>query len=84
MTVPTYTSRSTVDRPGPSRLEDVVDVVLDKGMVVDAVARVSLVGVEILFIDARFVIASIDTYLRFADLVERLATGETTVAELTD
>ena len=84
MTVPAYTRDSTVERPGPSSLEDVVDVILDKGMVVDAVARVSLVGVEILFIDARFVMASIDTYLRFADMVERLATGETTVAELID
>jgi gas vesicle structural protein len=44
--------------------------------VVDAVARVSLVGLEILFIDARFVIASIDTYLRFAEIVDRLDMDE--------
>ena len=80
MTLPTYTSSSTVDRPGPSRLEDVVDVILDKCMVIDAVAQVSLLGVEVLFIDARFVIASIDTYLRFAEAVDRLALGEPTRA----
>jgi len=73
-----------VERPGPSSLEDVVDVILDKGMVIDAVPRVSLVGVEILLIDARFVVATIDTYQRFADMVDRLALGETTVARLTD
>jgi gas vesicle structural protein len=80
MTVHTYTSGSVVERPGPSTLEDVVDVILDKGMVVDAVARVSLLGVEVLFIDGRFVIASIDTYLRLAEMVDRLVLDEPTVA----
>ncbi|MGH3506177.1 MAG: gas vesicle protein GvpJ [Nocardioidaceae bacterium] len=80
MTLPAYTSSSTVDRPGPSRLEDVVDIILDRGMVIDAVAQVSLLGVEVLSIDARFVIASIDTYLRFAEAVDRLALGEPTGA----
>ena len=53
-------------------LYDVVDVILDKGLVIDAFVRVSLVGIELLTIDARIVIASVDTYLRFAEAVDRL------------
>jgi gas vesicle structural protein len=64
---------STVNRaPRPSGLADVLDVVLDKGIVIDAYVRVSLVGIELLTIDARIVIASVDTYLRFAEAVNRL------------
>jgi gas vesicle structural protein len=64
---------STVNRaPRPSGLADVLDVVLDKGIVIDAYIRVSLVGIELLTIDARIVIASVDTYLRFAEAVNRL------------
>ncbi|SNQ47135.1 gas vesicle structural protein 1 [Frankia canadensis] len=58
--------------PQPSGLADVLDVVLDKGIVIDAYVRVALVGIEILTIDARIVIASVDTYLRFAEAVNRL------------
>jgi gas vesicle structural protein len=58
--------------PRPSGLADVLDVVLDKGIVIDAYVRVSLVGIELLTIDARIVIASVDTYLRFAEAVNRL------------
>lgn len=58
--------------PRPSGLADVLDVVLDKGIVIDAYIRVALVGIEILTIDARIVIASVDTYLRFAEAVNRL------------
>jgi gas vesicle structural protein len=58
--------------PRPSSLADVLDVVLDKGIVIDAYIRVSLVGIELLTIDARIVIASVDTYLRFAEAVNRL------------
>ncbi|EFC84221.1 gas vesicle structural protein GvpA [Parafrankia sp. EUN1f] len=58
--------------PRPSGLADVLDVVLDKGIVIDAYVRVALVGIEILTIDARIVIASVDTYLRFAEAVNRL------------
>ena len=47
-------------------------MILDKGLVIDAFVRVSLVGIEILTIDARIVIASVDTYLRFAEAVNRL------------
>jgi hypothetical protein len=50
----------------------VIDTILDKGLVIDAYVRVSLVGIEVLTIDARVVIASVDTYLRFAEAVNRL------------
>jgi hypothetical protein len=63
---------SYIDRPSPSSLADVVELILDKGLVIDAYVRVSLVGIEILTIDARIVIASVDTYLRFAEATNRL------------
>jgi len=59
-------------RPAPSGLADVVEMILDKGLVIDAYVRVSLVGIELLTIDARIVIASVDTYLRFAEATNRL------------
>jgi hypothetical protein len=58
--------------PSPSGLADVLDVILDKGLVIDAYVRVSLIGIELLTVDARIVIASVDTYLRFAEAVNRL------------
>jgi len=61
-----------LDRPAPSSLADVIDTILDKGLVIDIYVRVSLVGIELLTIDARIVIASVDTYLRFAEAVNRL------------
>jgi hypothetical protein len=61
-----------LERPGGGTLADVIDIILDKGMVIDAYVRVSLIGIEILTIDARIVIASVDTYLRFAEAVNRL------------
>ena len=66
-----------VGRPSPSGLADVIDIILDKGLVIDAYVRVSLVGIELLTIDARIVIASVDTYLRFAEAVGRLDIEET-------
>jgi hypothetical protein len=63
---------SYIDRPSPSSLADVVELILDKGLVIDAFVRVSLIGIEILTIDARIVIASVDTYLRFAEAVNRI------------
>ena len=66
------TPRGYIERPRPSGLADVVDVILDKGLVIDAYVRVALIGIEILTIDARIVIASVDTYLRFAEAVNRL------------
>ena len=50
-------------------LAEVVDRILDKGIVVDAWARVSLVGIELLAIEARVVVASVDTYLKYAEAV---------------
>lgn len=61
-----------LQRPRPSGLADVVELILDKGLVIDAYVRVSLVGIEILTIDARVVIASVDTYLKFAEATNRL------------
>lgn len=61
-----------VDRPNSASLADVLDTILDKGIVIDAYVRVSLVGIELLTIDARVVVASVDTYLRFAEAVNRL------------
>src|SRR6201986_3897393 len=58
--------------PGPSGLAEVLDVILDKGIVIDVFLRVALVGIELLTVDARIVIASVDTYLRFAEAVNRL------------
>jgi hypothetical protein len=58
--------------PRPSSLADVLEVILDKGIVIDIYVRVSLIGIEVLTIDARIVIASVDTYLRFAEAVNRL------------
>jgi hypothetical protein len=58
--------------PSPSGLADVIDTILDKGLVIDAYVRVSVVGIELLTIDARIVVASVDTYLRFAEAVNRL------------
>jgi gas vesicle structural protein len=58
--------------PSPSGLADVLDLILDKGLVIDIYVRVSLVGIELLTIDARIVVASVDTYLRFAEAVGRL------------
>ncbi|MFC8800768.1 gas vesicle protein GvpJ [Promicromonospora sp. NPDC057138] len=64
--------RGYVERPQPSSLADVVELILDKGLVLDVFVRVSLVGIEVLTIDARIVIASVDTYLRFAKAANRL------------
>jgi hypothetical protein len=70
--------------PSPSGLADVLDVILDKGLVIDAYVRVSVIGIEVLTIDARIVIASVDTYLRFAEAVNRLDLAETAGMGLED
>ncbi|MEU2421907.1 gas vesicle protein GvpJ [Streptomyces sp. NPDC007851] len=57
---------------GSSGLYDVLELILDRGLVIDACVRVSLLGIEILKIDVRVVVASIDTYLRFAEACNRL------------
>ncbi|MFE9096239.1 gas vesicle structural protein GvpA [Streptomyces sp. NPDC007264] len=71
---------------GSGNLYDVLELVLDRGLVIDAFVRVSLVGIEILKIDARVVVASVDTYLRFAEACNRLdlESGRKAPAQLTD
>ncbi|MFJ4716560.1 gas vesicle structural protein GvpA [Streptomyces sp. NPDC088785] len=71
---------------GTSGLYDVLELVLDRGLVIDAFVRVSLVGIEILKIDVRVVVASVDTYLRFAEACNRLdlETGSKKPSGLTD
>ena len=61
-----------VQRSSSGGLYEVIDVILDKGLVIDIFLRVSLVCIELLTVDARIVIASVDTYLRFAEAVNRL------------
>jgi len=76
---------TTVQRPGGAYVQrsssgglyEIIDVILDKGLVIDVFVRVSLVGIELLVIDARIVIASVDTYLRFAEAVNRLDLSQT-------
>jgi hypothetical protein len=84
VTVATYgTAGNYLQRaPTPSSLADVVDLILDKGLVVDAFVRVSVIGIELVTIDARIVIASVDTYLRFAEAVNRLDLKQTELAGL--
>ncbi len=77
MTVTAQSGNRYVSRPAPSSLADVINTILDKGLVIDVYLRVSLVGIEILTVDARIVIASVDTYLRFAEAVNRLDLSET-------
>ena len=72
MTVSPYEQPGSVERSSGSALVDVIDTILDKGLVIDAFVRVSLVGIELITIDARIVVASVDTYLRFAEATNRL------------
>ncbi|WP_405608329.1 gas vesicle structural protein GvpA [Streptomyces sp. NBC_01511] len=65
-------SEEVVRVPRAGTLYDVLELILDRGMVIDIFVRVSLVGIEILKIDARIVVASVDTYLRFAEACNRL------------
>ena len=67
---------TTAMQPSSNALADVIDTILDKGLVIDAYVRLSLVGIEIISIDARVVVASVDTYLRFAEAVNRLNISE--------
>ncbi|WP_051165753.1 gas vesicle structural protein GvpA [Amycolatopsis orientalis] len=72
--------------PGSGNLYDILELILDKGLVIDAFVRVSLVGIELLTVDARIVVASVDTYLRFAEACNRLdltrASSGTTLPDL--
>ncbi|MBH0118167.1 gas vesicle structural protein GvpA [Rhodococcus sp. HM1] len=71
-------------RPNSSGLAEVIDTILDKGLVIDAFVRVSLVGIELVTIDARVVVASVDTYLRFAEAVNRLEISDSEPKGLPD
>lgn len=79
MTAVTTRSRGAgyLERPSSSSLADVINIILDKGMVIDVFVRVSVVGIELITIDARIVIASVDTYLRFAEATNRLDLART-------
>jgi len=81
---PTPGAGGAVEREQQSTLADVVTTILDKGVVIDVFARVSLVGIELLRVDARVVIASVDTYLRFAEAANRLGMGEEEPAQLSE
>jgi len=61
---------------GSTSLAEVVDRILDKGIVIDAWVRISLVGIELLAIEARVVVASVDTFLKYAEAVGLTATAE--------
>jgi gas vesicle structural protein len=65
-------SATVARRPASGTLAEVIDIILDKGLVIDAYIRVSLVGIELLTIDIRVVVASVDTYLHFAEATNRL------------
>jgi hypothetical protein len=67
---------AAVERSDQGTLSDVVTTILDKGLVIDVYARVSLVGIEVLRADVRVVVASVDTYLRFAEATNRLELSE--------
>ncbi|MCH6159417.1 gas vesicle structural protein GvpA [Streptomyces marispadix] len=72
MTVVPQTSSQPTAGSGGGNLYDILELILDRGLVIDAFVRVSLVGIEILKIDVRVVVASVDTYLRFAEACNRL------------
>ncbi|MEJ2860286.1 gas vesicle protein GvpJ [Actinomycetospora flava] len=61
-----------VRRSPQGGLAEVLDLILDKGLVIDAFVKISVVGIELVTIDARIVVASVDTYLRFAEATNRL------------
>jgi hypothetical protein len=64
---------TAIQRPGSSTsLADVLNIVLDKGIVIDAFVRVSVIGIELLTIEARIVIASVDTYIRYVEAMQQL------------
>jgi len=69
-------SSGVVQRSDASGLYDVMELILDRGLVIDVFLRVSLVGIEVLTVDARVVVASVDTYLKFAEAVSRLDLSE--------
>lgn len=77
-------SHAYTRRPNNGSLYDVLELILDKGLVIDAFVRVSLLGIDLLTVDVRVVIASVDTYLRFAERVDRLLFAEKPTHDLGD
>jgi len=84
--IPSYVNKSTASErskvmagvqssTGASGLAEVIDRILDRGIVVDVWAKVSLVGIELLSIEARVVIASVETYLKYAEAIGLTATA---------
>ena len=67
---------------GGASLIDVLDRVLDKGIVIDAWVRVSLVGIDLITVEARIVVASIDTYLKYSEAVALAPTAARGTAEM--
>ncbi|MDX6237680.1 MAG: gas vesicle structural protein [Kribbellaceae bacterium] len=86
MSVATHSSSAATGGSNSGNLYDVLELILDRGLVIDAFVRVSLVGIEILKIDVRVVVASVDTYLRFAEACNRLdlESGRKAPSQLTD
>ncbi|WP_328923438.1 gas vesicle structural protein GvpA [Streptomyces sp. NBC_00190] len=72
MTIVPQSGSSMSRAGGTSSLYDVLELILDRGLVIDVFVRVSVVGIELIKIDARIVVASVDTYLRFAEACNRL------------
>lgn len=68
----------TMAQPDSSSLAEVLDRVLDKGIVVDVFARLSLVGIEILTVEARIVASSVDTFLHYAEEIAKIEQAEMT------
>lgn len=68
---------------GGTSLIDVLDRVLDKGIVIDAWVRVSLVGIDLLTVEARVVVASIDTYIKYSEAVGQVPTVSRPALEVT-
>jgi hypothetical protein len=84
MSIEPSSGGGNLERSQDSGLADVVNTILDKGVVVDVFARVSLVGIEVLRVDARIVIASVDTYLKFAEAANRVEMGSKEPMQLDD
>lgn len=79
-------SGGNVSRGSSGSLYDILELILDRGLVIDVFIRVSVIGIEILTVDIRIVVASIDTYLRFAEACNRLdlESGRKAPTQLTD